>query len=371
MADDRYYAGFFIGHLHIGERNRIQAGQLNPHEREMVNKGEDPWAKFRAERVPPQVPSGAPAPDRGLSQTASTTPNKGTRVPGQLAAETHRQREQEQIDAEVVASMHPQDRDKYNDPDTPEERRMAIFKTYKEKFDERKRREEAAFLKELERTAKAQDLLHTIKTDPSKAHLPWPINDSKEALLEWYDEMHKPRQPIPFAGGIDAGARSHGDVWASQSREDESRERDTSKEPPKRKGMELRELERRYEEEDSTRGPNKVRENRSSLAAIEDSLKSVLDKLPPIESPAETLKKLTERIRTPQRSVEDIIGDATPKLPSLAERPDIQELRIANVMEPSASPPVTTPEPQLPIVQTKRRLHGFTGFRFGENLDLG
>ena len=110
------------------------------------------------------------------------------------------EREQQKLEAEVVESMHPEDRKRYDDPDTSEERRTAIFETYKDGLEERKRREEAAFRKDLDRTTKAQDLLHRIKNDSSKSDLPLPANDSKEALLKWYDEMSKPVRPIPFAG---------------------------------------------------------------------------------------------------------------------------------------------------------------------------
>ena|SRR2546421_11161392 len=47
MADDKRYMGFWIGHLREEEQSRIQARQHNPHEREMLAKGEDLWAKFR------------------------------------------------------------------------------------------------------------------------------------------------------------------------------------------------------------------------------------------------------------------------------------------------------------------------------------
>lgn len=128
--------------------------------------------------------------------------SKGTRVPGQRADETEherRQREQVQVEAEVVETMHPQDCAKYNDPNTPEHQRKVIFVTYQDKLEERKSREEVVFRKELARTAEAQDMLHRIKSDPSKAHLSLPADDSKEALLEWFDKMSKPSPNIPFA----------------------------------------------------------------------------------------------------------------------------------------------------------------------------
>jgi hypothetical protein len=152
------------------------------------------------------VPGAKPSPRATGYGSADGGAGTGTRVPGQTsdaASERGRQRrEREKIEAEVVETMHPQDREKYNDLGTPEERRAAIFETYKEKLDDRKRRDDAAFRKDLARTAKAQDLLHTIKTDPSKAHLPWPINDSKEALLEWYEELSKPVH-VPSFGNPD------------------------------------------------------------------------------------------------------------------------------------------------------------------------
>src|SRR6266478_3693077 len=38
---------FPIGHLYKGEQDRIRAGELNPTEREMLARNEDPWSKFR------------------------------------------------------------------------------------------------------------------------------------------------------------------------------------------------------------------------------------------------------------------------------------------------------------------------------------
>src|SRR5437899_1905622 len=69
MADDKRYMGFWIGHLHDGEQNRIQGGQLNPQEREMLAKGEDPWAKFRGP-LPPGVQ--AHVPTREAEEIATT-----------------------------------------------------------------------------------------------------------------------------------------------------------------------------------------------------------------------------------------------------------------------------------------------------------
>ncbi len=56
MNDDKRYMGFWIGHLHEGERNRIHSDGPNPHEREMLAKNEDPWAKFRGP-LPPHIPA--------------------------------------------------------------------------------------------------------------------------------------------------------------------------------------------------------------------------------------------------------------------------------------------------------------------------
>ena len=134
----------------------------------------------------------------------------GTRVPGQRRSETdeeRRQREEEKVEAEIIESMHPQDRAKYNDPDTSEERRNTIFETYKDKLEERKRHEEADFRRQLDRTVKAQDLLRRIKGDPSKIDVPLPADESKEALLAWYNEMSQPKRYLPFPGSADAGAR--------------------------------------------------------------------------------------------------------------------------------------------------------------------
>ena len=49
MADDKRYMGFWIGHLREEEQSRIQARQHNPHEREMLAKGEDLWQSFEAQ----------------------------------------------------------------------------------------------------------------------------------------------------------------------------------------------------------------------------------------------------------------------------------------------------------------------------------
>lgn len=224
---------FPIDHLHEGERNRIRNGDLNPREQEMLAKGEDPWRKFRGpEKQPPSKP---PA---GAEEWYSDDPNDvslltgqrkrftalripatkpkekkpeqeqlplstGTRVPGQRSdsaiEQERREREQKQIEAEVVATMHPTHREKYSDLGTPENQRQAIFATYKEKLDERKRRDEAEFRKRLAQIAEAQDLLQRIKGDPSKAHVPLPADDSEEELLKWRHEMSKPVQTVPHA----------------------------------------------------------------------------------------------------------------------------------------------------------------------------
>lgn len=82
MADDKRYMGFWIGHLHVGERNRIQSGGLNPQEREMLAKGEDPWAKFRGP-LPPGIQSHVPTKE---AQEIATTAMDELRehVDGQL-----------------------------------------------------------------------------------------------------------------------------------------------------------------------------------------------------------------------------------------------------------------------------------------------
>jgi hypothetical protein len=94
--------------------------------------------------------------------------------------------------------MHPTHREKYSDPGTPENQRQAIFETYKTKWGERKRREDAEFQKKLDRIAEAQDWLQRIEGDPSKAHLPRPADDSEEELFKWHHEMSKPVDHVPF-----------------------------------------------------------------------------------------------------------------------------------------------------------------------------
>jgi hypothetical protein len=120
----------------------------------------------------------------------------GTRVPGQTANESdyeRRQRERKQIESEVVDTMHPSHREKYENPNTPEHWRRAIFQTYKDKMDESQRRADAQFQERLGKIVEAQDWLQRIKDDPARAHLPRPADDSEEALLEWHGEMSKPR----------------------------------------------------------------------------------------------------------------------------------------------------------------------------------
>lgn len=127
---------------------------------------------------------------------------KGTRVPGQISYSSseydRKQREQEKIEAEVVETMLPTHRAKYNNPDTPEDQRNVIFQTYKDKLEERKYREAAEFRRRVARIAEAQDLLRTIKDDPQKAHIPRPADDSEEELLKWHEDMQRPADHVPF-----------------------------------------------------------------------------------------------------------------------------------------------------------------------------
>src|SRR2546430_504834 len=118
MADDKRYMGFWIGHLHVGERNRIQAGQLNPQERELLAKGEDPWAKFRG-----PLPAGIQA----------HVPAKDADAP---ALENHShsvdRTDREPAEAEVVALMHDDDLLEYSSSSPSDLRRNSIFEFYKQ-----------------------------------------------------------------------------------------------------------------------------------------------------------------------------------------------------------------------------------------------
>lgn len=206
---------FDISHLHEGERNRIEQGALYPTEMAKLRNNQNPWPSPQSKKqlsnseIQPQQkgsdsqsfsarevrsqPSGSRQNESPLS--------KGTRVPGQPASESEderRLRERHEAEAEIVESMHPEDRKKYDDPKTPEAWRKAILETYRDKLDDRKQREEAELRRDVARTAEAQELLRRVKADPTKAHFLLPANDSKEELLKWYEEMRKPVRPIPF-----------------------------------------------------------------------------------------------------------------------------------------------------------------------------
>jgi hypothetical protein len=150
--------------------------------------------KFIALRVPA---------DKSKKKEQEQLPlSTGTRVVGQVASETadeRRVREQQELEAEVVAIMPTTHRDKYNDPNTPETQRTAIFQTYKEKLDERRSRDEAEFNRKLARVAEAHDWLQRIKGDPSKAHIPLPADESEEELLKWHSEMSQVKPTVPHA----------------------------------------------------------------------------------------------------------------------------------------------------------------------------
>jgi hypothetical protein len=74
MADDKRYMGFWIGHLHQGERNRIHSEGPNHQEREMLAKGEDPWAKFRGPLPPSIQPYVRPVPQALADEPTSPQP---------------------------------------------------------------------------------------------------------------------------------------------------------------------------------------------------------------------------------------------------------------------------------------------------------
>src|SRR5205807_3209799 len=46
---------FDIGHLYKGEQDRIRNGDLNPHEREKLMRGENPWPEPVTPKPPPKL----------------------------------------------------------------------------------------------------------------------------------------------------------------------------------------------------------------------------------------------------------------------------------------------------------------------------
>lgn len=162
---------FPIGHLHSGEQQRIRAGNLNSHELAMLAKGEDPWAKFRG----PQNQA------------------EGTRLPGQLPAQT----EQERIDAKLLDFMSQQVRAAYDAADS--EQKSIIWEANKRAFGEAERRREQKLRDEQELMGKIFDAIQRVKENPDKADLLPPPNASIQELKKWYEDISKPVRPAPFA----------------------------------------------------------------------------------------------------------------------------------------------------------------------------
>lgn len=254
MADDKRYMGYWIGHLHQGERNRIHSGGLNPQESAMLAKGEDPWAKFRGP-LPPSVPAYVP-PQGGfdgqfkdippeelkdleletksdVDKAAESIEQRPVQSPEEQAAIISEQRardrarqsnEQErgkqqrketryirqhasltraqQERLELLRFMPKQVRDEYEKADAHQ--RKIIWEGNKQAFKAARKREKEKLARDQKFMEQVFDLLQQIKEqaaeDPSKANLLPPDGASLSDLREWYQEMQKPMRPVPFPG---------------------------------------------------------------------------------------------------------------------------------------------------------------------------
>lgn len=183
---------FPIGHLHKGEQDRIRNGDLNPTEREMLGKGEDPWAKFRGpEKEPPQKDLGSKESDQGDLPLST-----GTRVIGQTADE--KTTPQQERDRKLRAFMSDPVRAAYDAADF--EQREIIWAANERAFEEAEIRKEQKRLRDQQRMEKIFDALQRVKEDPDKAHLLPPDGASMPELEKWYeDNFTKPVRPVPFA----------------------------------------------------------------------------------------------------------------------------------------------------------------------------
>lgn len=230
MADDKRYMGFWIGHLHEGERNRIHSGGLNPQESEMLAKGEDPWAKFRGPLPPESKPETTSAPQsesRGVvDEWYSDDPNDvsfitgkrrkftalrvpspknpeppepaagGIKVPGQTADYTPT--EEERREAELLEFMPKPLRAEYDKADP--KRKAALWEANERNFEAANKREEERLRRYKEKTEKALDMLHRLREDPSKSDLLPPDDASMDEIHKWHDKMSQPKRIVPFPG---------------------------------------------------------------------------------------------------------------------------------------------------------------------------
>ena len=156
--DDKRYMGFWIGHLSKEERNRIHANGPDHPEREMLDKGEDPWAKFRGP-LPPGIQ--AYVPPKEAEEIATTAMDElrehvdrqlggvvNTRVandafqqgvkPSSPSPESSDTKEskgvREPTEAEVVAIMHDDDLLEYTSSSPSDRRRNSMFEFYKQQW---------------------------------------------------------------------------------------------------------------------------------------------------------------------------------------------------------------------------------------------
>ncbi|HSS20899.1 MAG TPA: hypothetical protein VLL54_12565 [Pyrinomonadaceae bacterium] len=103
MANESWYGKFYIGHLHVTERNRIRDGNFNPSEREMLARDEDPWEKLRKPLPPDLLPPQATQSD-------------------------------EPTDAEVLESMRPETRQLFESPTLTPQQKAGMWQGAKKRW---------------------------------------------------------------------------------------------------------------------------------------------------------------------------------------------------------------------------------------------
>ncbi|HEY6803870.1 MAG TPA: hypothetical protein VI306_09855 [Pyrinomonadaceae bacterium] len=220
MSSELWYGKYYIGHLHVGERNRIKAGQLNSYERDMLANGQDPWEKFRGplrpDLSPPSEEDTSPQTIRtaldgvkkqaealakeefddlaaSLLSSEQKPKEQGTRVPSQRAAPT----EQEKEESRLLEFMSKQVRAEYERADLKQ--KAIIWEANRRAFKESERREQQRTTRETDRKEKIFDLLQRLKEDQSKAHLLPPDTASMDDLDKWYEKMRQPVRNLPHA----------------------------------------------------------------------------------------------------------------------------------------------------------------------------
>jgi hypothetical protein len=207
---------FPISHLHQGEQDRIETGDLTRDERTKLMRGENPWPTPTLGKLihDLQQPGDKPNPEKQAEGSVLPkvpeepkgeyeTPHFGFSGSGQTLGEylvsslPGRTAQEEYID-ELRRFMPEQIRAEYEKADA--ERAEMLWDANERAFKEAEKRKRQRLLAEKELTSKALDMRQRLTEDPSKAHLLPPDNASVAELHEWFKKMSQPQRLIPFPG---------------------------------------------------------------------------------------------------------------------------------------------------------------------------